>query len=275
MLPRRVPSSDKPFFQGDGGYEYDVGNDKTITIAKSPHSAGGQKLKPGAAAYAAIANELNDKYQLDLPTDVAAAPQGSPSAGSKPVASARGYTIPDMVGAPPVEAPNARAHVAPASSAGKLPTQTSFGGMADRERNDPPTRMDNAATTAAKAAALELPREVPLITGLQPNTGTKAVADVVRQSVANPAKIEGAMTGAAPLSADLGAALVKQGYPNGTPSAITPDVVKWLDSQPDAALYKPSESPRNALEMIRAMASSPTSMASSNYGQKTANARPF
>lgn len=244
-----VPSADKPGFEGDGGYVYDVDDKtKTIKILKSPRSAGGQSVAPGSPTYAAIAKELNDKYQLGL--DV-------------PAPKPEGFKMPPSMGTePPSEAGRMPGRSTPASDwKPPMPVQPplpAFGNMANKDKDSPPSLMDNAAATMDKVTSLRLPDPKPLETGLQPNN--------VQLPIAKAAQIQGAM-GTPPLAPQLAASMKRLGFPGDAVQGITPELVNWLSTLPDAEMYKPEQSPGNALEMIKAIASSSTGVTSKDYGR--------
>lgn len=52
-------------YKGSGGYEYKVDSDGTITIAKSPKSAGGQKILPGTQVHEKIMDDIQRSVDME------------------------------------------------------------------------------------------------------------------------------------------------------------------------------------------------------------------
>lgn len=52
-------------YKGSGGYEYKVDTDGTITIAKSPRSAGGQKILPGTQVHEKIMDDIQRSVDME------------------------------------------------------------------------------------------------------------------------------------------------------------------------------------------------------------------
>jgi len=320
-----VPSADKPGFKGDGGYVYDV-DDKTkvIKILKSPRSAGGQSVTPGSSAYAAIAKELNDKYQLGLDVPVvkprvpltfsteadmlrdmnprqraeyaATGKLDSAKEGGQPYVPPRPFgdraAAGELVNGAALRgaADRAIARGQPPMTDAKpfadrvaedtLVNKAALAGVAQREAmKAPPPRLEpmSEAGDMDSQIALQNPPMKPFADRVAEGTLTNnaalaGVAQRTQASLANQKPKDMGLTSAVggkppPLAPPLAASMKRLGFPGDASQGITPELVQWLSSLPDASLYDPSSSPGNALEMIKAIAASSTGVSSKDYGK--------
>jgi hypothetical protein len=320
-----IPAADKPGFEGEGGYVYDVDDaTKAIKILKSPRSAGGQSVTPGSPAYAAIAKELNDKYQLglDVPTPKPAPaltfsteadklrdmnPQqraeyeatgrlDSAKEGGKPYvpprpfadrvaadelvdgAALRGATDRAIArGQPPMTDPKP---FADRVAEGTLVNGAALAGVRQREEmKAPPPRVEPMAEAGdldSQVASLNPPIKPfadRVADGTLTNnaalagTAQRTQASLAGQKPADSWVSQIASGQAPPLAPSLVTSLKRLGFPGDAAQGITPDLVDWLSALPDAKLYEPTKSLGNALEMIKAIASSSTGVTSKDYGR--------